>query len=143
MKKIIDGKLYNTETAKQLGSDSNPCGPRDFHYWHEELYQKRTGEFFLYGEGGPASKYSESCGQNQWRGSEKIIPLSYKSAQEWAEEHLDAEDYEEIFGEVSEEGEDVVISAKLPAAIDTKLRRLAAENGISLTAQIIKLIENA
>lgn len=142
MKKIIDGKLYNTETAKQLGSDSNPCGPRDFHYWHEELYQKRTGEFFLYGEGGPASKYSRSCGQNQWSGGEKIIPLSYQSAQKWAEDHLDADDYAAIFGDVSE-GEDVLISAKLPAAVDSKLRRLAAENGISITGQLIQLIENA
>ena len=141
MKKIINGKLYDTETAKHVGTDSY-SDSRDLNYWSEELYQKRTGEFFLHGQGGAASKYAESYEQNHWKGGEKIIPLSYHSAQQWAEEHLDANDYEEIFGEVSE-GEDVVISVKLPAAIDAKLRRMAAESGISMTAQIIKLIENA
>ena len=141
MKKIINGKLYDTDTAKQLGSDSYPGGPRDFHYWCEELYQKRTGEFFLYGEGGPMSKYAESCGQNQWSGGEKIIPLNYKAASEWAEEHLDADDYQKIFGEISEDGDDVLISVSLPAGTNAKLRRMAAEAGISLTAMIVKLIE--
>ena len=143
MKKIINGKLYDTETAKLLGSDSYPGGPRDFHYWCEELYQKRTGEFFLYGEGGPMSRYAQSCGQNEWSGGEKIIPLNYKAAAEWAEEHLDADDYQKIFGEISEDGDDVLISISLPAKTNAKLRRMAAEAGISLTAQLIQLIENA
>jgi hypothetical protein len=142
MKKIITGKLYDTETAKELGNDYY-SNPRDFHYWSETLYKKRTGEFFLYGKGGPASKYAESCGQNTWSGGEKIIPLSYKAAQEWAEEHLDADDYQSIFGDISEEGEDVYISVKLPAAVDAKVRRMASENGVSLTAMIISLIEKA
>lgn len=142
MKKIIEGKLYDTETAREVGCDSY-SNRRDFHYWSETLFKKRTGEFFLYGEGGAASKYSVSCGQNEWRGGEKIIPLSYKAAQEWAEEHLDADDYQAIFGEISEDGEDVMISVKLPAAVDAKVRRMAAEKGISLTAMIISLVEKA
>ena len=141
MKKIISGKLYDTDTARELGVDAY-SNPRDFHYWCEALYKKRTGEFFLHGRGGPASKYAESCGQNSWSGGEKIIPLTYKSAQQWAEEHLDASDYQKIFGDVTE-GDDVYISAKLPAAIDAKLRRLAAESGASMTAVLIDLIEKA
>ena len=143
MKKIINGKLYDTDTAKSLGYDSHPGGPRDFHYWHEELFQKRTGEFFLHGEGGPMSRYAQSRGQNEWSGGEKIIPLSYKAAAEWAEEHLSADDYQQIFGAISEEGDDVLISVSLPAGANAKLRRMAAEAGISLTAMIVKLIEEA
>lgn len=143
MKRIINGKLYDTDTAKELGVDSYGQGSRDFHHWSETLYQKRTGEFFIYGEGGPMTKYAVSCGQNQWSGGEKIIPLTYQAAQKWAEEHLDADEYQQIFGDVNEDGADVLISAKIPAAVDGKLRKMAAQNGISLTAQIIRLIENA
>lgn len=142
MKKIISGRMYDTEKARKLAAASSPEGPRDFRWWSEELYQKRTGEFFLFGEGGAASRYAVSCGQNSWKGGEKILPLSYDAAKAWAEEHLEAEEYEGIFGAVAEDAEDVMISLKLPAAVDAKLRRMAAEAGISLTAQIIKLIEN-
>ena len=140
MKKIINGKLYDTDTAKSLGCDYG--SPRDFSYWCETLYKKRTGEFFLHGEGGPTSRYAVSQSQNTWGSGEKIIPLNYNAAQEWAEKHLDADEYQEIFGETSE-GDDVLISVKLPAATDSKLRRIAAERGISLTALIINLIDNA
>ena len=105
MKKIIKGKRYDTDKAKELGSDSY-SNPRDFNYWSETLYQKNSGEFFLYGEGGPMSRYAVSISQNGLSGGEKIIPLSVESAQKWAEEHLSADEYEEIFGEVQEESAD-------------------------------------
>ena len=47
MKKIINGKMYNTETAKYCGGyEFSNCG--DFNYVCEELYQKKTGELYLY-----------------------------------------------------------------------------------------------
>ena len=101
MKKIINGKMYNTETARVVGGTGYGC-PSDLDYWKEELYRKKTGEFFLYGEGGPMSKYARYCGQNQWAGGEEIIPLNLEEAQEWAETYLSAEEYEEIFGACEE-----------------------------------------
>jgi hypothetical protein len=101
MKKIINGKLYNTSTATLIGSAGYGY-PGDFSHWREELYRKKTGEFFLYGEGGPMSKYSRKIGQNEWSGGEKIHPLTLKEAQKWAEEHLDIEEYEQVFGVVEE-----------------------------------------
>jgi len=57
MKKIINGKKYDTETATKLGEDCR--GYRgDIDFWSEELYRKKTGEFFLYGEGGARSQYN-------------------------------------------------------------------------------------
>ena len=50
MKKIINGKKYDTDTAKCVGHDSFGCRG-DFRYWFEQLYQKQTGEFFIYGDG--------------------------------------------------------------------------------------------
>ena len=141
MKKIIKGKVYDTDTAKLLGADGGGDG---FSSWSEELYQKRTGEFFIEGEGGPATKYAVSCGQNQWRGGTKIIPLSAQAAREWAEEHLDADDYEAIFGIPDEDvgvgtlciqvSEDVLAATKLRAAEDGKtLRAIVTE---ALTAYL-------
>lgn len=101
MKKIIGGRCYNTDTAKILGS-AGYSHPGDFSFWLERLYQKKTGEFFLHGIGGAMSKYARSIGLNEWTGGEEIIPLSPKKAQEWAEKHLEVEEFEQLFGEVEE-----------------------------------------
>jgi hypothetical protein len=101
MKKIINGKKYDTETAKCVGDWDNGYGCGDFQHVEERLYRKRTGEFFLHGEGGPMSIYAESCGDG-FCGGEKIIPLSESEAKEWAENHLDCDEYEKIFGSVDE-----------------------------------------
>jgi len=101
MKKIINGKRYDTDTATLIGSAGYGY-PGDLEYWAEDLYRKKTGEFFLYGEGGPKSIYSRRTGQNQWSGGAEIRPLSLQEAQEWAEEHLNADEYEEVFGRIEE-----------------------------------------
>lgn len=101
MKKIINGKKYNTETAKECGSYWNGLSVRDFSHFYETLYKKKTGEFFLHGQGGPSSRYHGHCG-DLCCGGQKIVPLTIDEAKEWVERHLDADDYEEIFGEVEE-----------------------------------------
>ena len=47
MKKIINGKMYNTETAKEIGSWNNGRYRSDFYYVGETLYKKKTGELFV------------------------------------------------------------------------------------------------
>lgn len=136
MKKIIGGKIYDTETAKEIGSRYHGEGQRDFRHYSETLYRKRTGEYFLYGEGGPMSRYAESCGQNQWSGGEKISPVDYKAAMEWAEENMDADDYQQEFGPVSESGERTVLSISVDAAVADRIRKEAAEAGVSVSALI-------
>ena len=101
MKKIINGKKYDTDTAKAVGTWDNGRSGRDFSHCAETLYRKRTGEYFLYGVGGPMSKYSQSNG-NTTSGGEDIRPLTEAEARKWAEEKLTAGEYEEIFGEVEE-----------------------------------------
>ncbi len=101
MKKIINGRLYNTETAKLVGSTSR-SHPRDLGYWKEDLYLKKTGEFFLHGLGGAFTKYGKNIDRNTFTGGEEITPLSLEDAKAWAEKYLSVEDYEEIFGEVEE-----------------------------------------
>ena len=143
MKKVINGKVYDTATAKKVASWYSSYARNDFHYYEEELYQKKTGEFFLYGEGNAASPYSKSCGQNEWCGSEKLIPMTYAEAQKWAEEHLDGDDYCEIFGEPDESSESVTLGIQVSAAAAAKLKREAAKNGITQSAQLERWIMEA
>lgn len=101
MKKIIGGRRYDTQTAKLVGYTSYST-PGSLDYWCEDLYRKKTGEYFLHGQGGPMSKYLERTGENEWSYGHEIIPLSLSEAQEWVEKYLDADTYEELFGRVSE-----------------------------------------
>lgn len=137
MKKIIKGKLYDTDTAKKVGYWSNGRGYRDFTFCEESLYRKRTGEFFLYGSGGPSSRYSQRVDQNCWSGGEDIIPMSAPAARDWAEEHLDADDYAAIFG-MPDEGTDEkeTLCVQLPADLMARLRAGASDAGKSLTAHV-------
>ena len=140
MKKIINGKVYDTTTAKELGSWESTPYVRDFSRFVETLYQKRTGEFFIHGVGGPSSRYAVSAGQNCWDGGEKIVPLSYDAAREWAEEHLDADDYEAIFGEVCEDDSRVTVTLSLSASAVESAKRAASKAGIRLSAYIGALV---
>lgn len=101
MKKIINGKKYDTETATMLGDYWNGYGASDFNYVSEKMYLKKTGEYFLACEGGPLTQYGEFSGGNRTYG-EEIIPMTLKEAKEWAVKNMDADSYEEIFGEVEE-----------------------------------------
>lgn len=91
MCKIINGKKYDTATAKKLDenyhySNGNITGCTSF-------FRKKTGEFFLYYWANP---------HDLWSGHSYIQPLTIEEAKEYAEEHLSGDVYEEIFGEVEE-----------------------------------------
>lgn len=134
MKKIINGKKYDTATAQKLGFfDNNELG---FSSVEEILYRKRTGEFFLLGEGGPMSKYAVSTGGGNWAGGTAIIPLSWEAARAWAEEHLDAAAYEGIFGEVAEDDSKTVMSVRISSAALEKAKRGASKSGSTLSALV-------
>lgn len=136
MKKVIDGRIYDTDKAEQIGTWWSSQDVRSFTHCEETLYRKRTGEYFLYGWGGPQSKYSRAVGQNEWSGGEKIEPLTSEEARRWAEEHLDADDYQKEFGEVAEDDSRTVLSITMASSLAERLRREAAKAGMSLSAYI-------
>lgn len=140
MKKIISGKVYDTDTARELGSWANAGHWGDFGHMEETLYRKKTGEFFLHGEGGPATKYAEAVGQNEWSGGARIMPMSFAEARDWSEEHLEADVFEAIFGAVSEDDSRIQVCYSLSAATVETIKRKAAELGISASAYIDKII---
>ena len=96
MRKIINGKKYDTDTAKCIGCKNNiGCGndkvlsSTDYFFWEICLYRKKTGEYF--------TSYHENA-----RDKEVITPISEEEAMKWCENHLSVEEYEEIWGEVEE-----------------------------------------
>ena len=140
MKKIISGKVYDTERAKELGWWQNTGDCRDFAWVCETLYRKKTGEYFLHGEGGPATCYATAAGSNSWSGGTRIMPLSYAEARTWAEEKLEAEKYEAIFGAVAEDESRQQVCLSLSAATAETIKRRAGELGISASAYIEQLV---
>lgn len=140
MKKIINGKVYDTATATKAAEWSNNLGYRDFNWKEETLYRKKTGEFFIHGEGGPSTNYAERAG-NMWSEGQRIIPLTYAEARKWAEEHLDGDEYETIFGAVAEDDSRVQVCYSLSAATVEMIKRRASELGITASAYIESLIK--
>lgn len=138
MKKVIKGKLYNTDTAKLLGEWSNGYSSTDFSFLAESLYLTKSGAYFLHGEGGGNTKYSQSYGNNSWGGSEQIVPISPQSAREWAEQYLTADEYSEIFG-VPEEAGDTKVALNISVSLEFKnqLTKIREETGKSIS-QIIE-----
>ena len=101
MRKIINGKMYDTDTAEYLGCWTNGYSYNDFHYCVQKLYRKKTGEYFLFGEGGSMSMYAESYG-NDITGGTRFTPMTEEEAKAWSEVNLTTDEYISVWGEVNE-----------------------------------------
>ena len=101
MRKIINRKLYDTETATELHSTGYGYAG-DFNRWEEILYRTKSNALFIYGEGGARSQYSRSVSQNEWSGGEELRPVTTEEAIDWLEKN---------------DGEDVIIE-HFPDAIE-------------------------
>ena len=102
MEKVINGKIYNTETATRIGQWDNGSPISDFDYCDEELYITAKGAYFLACEGGALSIYARATQNGQTRG-EAMNLLSERDALNWCETHeIDVETIRKHFQE--EEG---------------------------------------
>ena len=129
MKKIIRGRKYDTETARKVGCKTEQTQYGDVDY---ALYRKRTGEYFVHAE----FSYMLDDGNPDY-----IKPLSADEANEWAQEHLNADAYEAEFGEIVDDDETISASINLPRKTYDKLRRLAVEAGEPMSKYMTKLID--
>lgn len=129
MKKIIRGRRYDTETARKVGCKTEQAQYGDVDY---ALYRKRTGEYFVHAE----FSYMLDDGNPDY-----IKPLSEDEANEWAQEHLNADVYESEFGEIVDDDETISASINLPRKTYDKLRRLAVEAGEPMSKYTTKLID--
>ena len=69
-------------------------------------------------------------------GSERIEPLDFSEARRWAEIYLSVEDYEKYFGEVAEDDSKKIMSLSVSTTGYEKLKRVASEQGVSISALI-------
>lgn len=129
MKKIIRGRKYDTETARKVGCKTEQAQYGDVDY---ALYRKRTGEYFVHAE----FSYMLDDGNPDY-----IKPLSADEANEWAQEHLNADVYEAEFVEIVDDDETISASINLPRKTYDKLRRLAVEAGEPMSKYMTKLID--
>ena len=93
MKKVIEGRRYNTETADLIASYDNGLGRSDFDWCEVDLYRTKTGAWFLAGAGGARSGWGASCDGGRSMGPGiGIQVLARSEALEWCESHgIDAD----------------------------------------------------
>ena len=104
MKKIIDRKIYDTETAELIGEYCTPgVGTNDFIYVYEGLYKTKKGTYFIFGEGGALSKYKKQLSNGSTWGDNLEI-VSKERAINFLEYHNLIEALEREFGDEIEEG---------------------------------------
>ena len=90
MKKIINKKVYDTETAKEIATnDYSDVSNRLNNGRSNTLYQTKKGNYFL---------LTETC----WQGEhDNIEPLSKNEAvEEWEHFHNQCTEFEEAFPDV-------------------------------------------
>ena len=101
MKRIVEGKVYDTETAEEIATYEPFSDRTKFQWWSETLYRTKKGRYFKYGIGGPMSKYAETFPGGA-TGGEVIVPLTDKEAFEWLASYF-PEKAIELFPEQVEE----------------------------------------
>lgn len=130
MKKIIKGKMYDTDTAKCIGKYTNGTPPNHMTYYEETLYRKKTGEYFLFVKGNDCSKHAKMLDDFDYVASEDICYLSFDKARDWAEECLPPDTYMTEFEVIPDDvDEKVSITFYIPSSLGEKLKMEARKEG--------------
>ena len=103
MRKTINGKVYDTETATEVARYWNRYTSRDHRYCSEELYITKKNNWFLAFEGGALSIWGKRGLNNSIEPSSGISVLTPKEALLWMEEHGAEDEIEQYFGDQVEE----------------------------------------
>lgn len=86
MKRIINGKIYDTQTAELICELRTRFYRRDLPFLETALYRSPQGQYFLLGEGGPESiMWVESEGKSSWSGGQDLKLIEAEDAQQHAE----------------------------------------------------------
>ena len=138
MKKIIDGRVCDSDKAQKIGSWHN--GESGIRMIEETLYRNKAGRYFLHGSGGANTKYARNLDNDRWGGGEKIIPMDDQAAREWAERFLTAEEYEAAF-EIDPD-EPRKLTVVITAELDDKLAAKAKAWGVSKSELVRSMIND-
>jgi len=104
MKKIVNGKMYDTETAQEVYKYSI-LNPNSFIEFNETiLYKKKNGEFFFLAIGNTWEWDEYAVIDNEHgRMDAIIVPATIDDAKAWGEKYfMPVELYIEVFGKPEE-----------------------------------------
>jgi hypothetical protein len=147
LKKIINGKSYNTATATTIGTWFTPTNIRNSGYFEgvESLYQKKSGEFFLVvesrGGGAPGGHIANS---DHYPGY-VLVPVTISQATRWAElrDMTDDAGVAEALGIDDDEEDDVpdAVNLRLSPSLMKRVTALAQKEGKSRQEWIVRCLE--
>ena len=156
IKQVIDGKAYNTETARCLatvdlmGYRMDERGrlttntPKKV--GTSSLYETRAGAYFLVRDYDSGSAVADPDVAGQLRIHDRgVIPLKRKEALGWAESKaLDSDKVEELFGKVAEAGgQEAAVLLRVPQTLKFAIEKSAAVAGISTNTWLMRCAERA
>ena len=97
MKRIIDGKRYDTDTAEMICDVSSRINDQRDFKWHDtQLYRTKKGAWFVAGEGGPMSRWAHDTGDGYGYGSGLVV-IEADEARELLEQHDELDALAEYF----------------------------------------------
>lgn len=136
MERKINGRRYNTETAKRLATFEAPINPADMDYYTETLCRNKFGAYFLHGQGGARTRYAKRIGKDNWASGENVVPLTEDEAKKWAEESCDTATYDRIFrgGEPSPAPVMAYLPPDLLAKVDASKETHGSRNAVVIAA---------
>jgi hypothetical protein len=85
MKRVIDGKIYNTATAEEICDLPCHAYPGDFQYHETTLYRTEKGAYFVAGKGGPMTRWAQPEGNSGYSGGSGLEVVSQEEARGYAE----------------------------------------------------------
>lgn len=138
MKKIINNKVYDTATARNLGGWTTTQDPSSPVYLSETLYRKKNGEFFLYCSGRPSSVPGASMALD-----EKILPLTFDQASEWGQAHLPEAAFSATFGRISStDDRRITVTLSVSSALWDAAKKEASRRGVTLSGLVESLLSD-
>lgn len=89
MKRIINGKRYDTETSILIGVSVSPLPQSSHSWWTAALHKTpRSGDYFLVGQGGPMTVWHRNAGGDGKLTGWGILPMNEAAAERWASHEL-------------------------------------------------------
>lgn len=127
MKRIINGVTYYTKKAIFLGKYDAGFSKEDIRWSVSELYKTKSGKYFLYGAGGPASSYAKSDDIFETHtNGESIIPMSQEEVIIWANEYLPDYELETLYKSMLLEAKR--LNLEVPPLLRESLRKIKSKN---------------
>jgi hypothetical protein len=96
MRRSIDGKVYDTNTAEII-CDISEGRIGEFDEVNAGLYVTKKGAYFIEGYGGATTRFKkQSVDKSGWVGSNALIPISLEEARTYCEKFA-PDEVEEYF----------------------------------------------